>query len=114
MNLNKFTKAELIRFMEADRAALNKARAKFWEDTADMRQELADTKEELELCKGDAAESLEQHVEPLTIAITDFEARLEFEAAFGDLSTEALGLVKDLFRHVSAAADNILPTSLRH
>lgn len=107
MNLNKFTKAELISFLEAERARQQKDRAAWWEASRDAKQALSDVEEELALCKGDEAERLGQRVAPLMAAIEEFPRALDIERYFGPLNAEAHTLVTDLFRHIAEASKTI-------
>jgi phage host-nuclease inhibitor protein Gam len=99
-NYARFTKAELLGFIERMENAERAANSKIW----NLQSEVRALKEDAATERADIRERVEQQVEPLVEAIDTFTERLDFERAYGPLDADTHALVTDLFRHVAEAS----------
>lgn len=102
MNLQKFTKAELITFMEREQAGHQKTKELLWEVQRELHNlKLADT-ETLETARGKVLDVVQPLAMENSEALLYFWHRLEIEKAFGGLSADAYALIRDVWEQSEA------------
>lgn len=98
----KYTKADLVEFLEQRDEEVRKTREKLWEaqrELSDLQQADSET---LETARGKILDSLQPLATENSEALLYFWRRLELEYQFGSLPKEIFDLISDLWEQSEA------------